>query len=140
MDALGTLGSDLAFAVSFNIATELLAGAKEGGVNEDELVGFVLATTLLFAGLDRLVKLVDTELQSRGWLGKHSDGRGLLDFFGLLLSIARRISMATSAQLLAANSRAMQPLRTARVLSLLSVFAFFVFVEHGANFSRPRAS
>ena len=55
--------------------------------------------------------------------------RSLLDFGHLLVSIAARIGLAISIQLLAASVRAQQPSRLVRTISLTSLAAFFVFVE-----------
>ena len=55
--------------------------------------------------------------------------RSLLDFLHLLASIAARIGLAISIQLLAASVRAQQPSRLVRTISLASLAAFFVFVE-----------
>ena len=51
--ALAGLGSDLAFTISFAIARELLDGANEAGVSQDELVAVVLALGVIFAALPR---------------------------------------------------------------------------------------
>ena len=49
--ALAGLGSDLAFTISFAIARELLDGANESGISQDELVAVVLALGVIFAAL-----------------------------------------------------------------------------------------
>ena len=51
--ALAGLGSDLAFTISFAIARELLDGANESGISQDELVAVVLALGVIFAALPR---------------------------------------------------------------------------------------
>ena len=50
-DALGSLGSDLLFSVSFSIARELLDGAKEANLTEDELISIVLAVSVVLAAV-----------------------------------------------------------------------------------------
>ena len=134
--ALGALGSDLAFSVSFGIANELLAAATEAGVSEDELVAVVLAISVVLAALPRSVKIATRELHERELFGLKKpdpehvpDPGGLAAFTGLLVDIAKRISVSISVQLLAANVRAKQPLRAVRIVSLLSVAVFFLFLE-----------
>lgn len=134
--ALGSLGSDLAFSVSFGIGRELMDGANEAGLTEDELVAAVLALSIVFIALPRTVKLLMEELGRCFSRVSPSDPRaatptehGLLAFVALLVDIARRIAISLSVQLLAANVRAKQPDRAVRVVSLLSVAVFFLFLE-----------
>ena len=131
--ALGSLGSDLAFSVSFGIGRELMDAANEAGLTEDELVASVLALSIVFIALPRTVSMVTNELRlvgvlSRGAKGEPS-GHGILAFMALLVDIARRIAISLSVQLLAANVRAKQPDRAVRIVSLLSVAVFFLFLE-----------
>lgn len=138
--ALGSLGSDLAFSVSFGIGRELMDAANESGMTEDELVAAVLALSIVFIALPRTVKLLTEELGRCCARIMPSGGRittptehGLLAFVGLLVDIARRIAISLSVQLLAANVRAKQPDRAVRVVSLLSVAVFFLFLEATSN-------
>lgn len=140
--ALGSLGSDLAFSVSFGIGRELMDAANEAGMTEDELVAAVLALSIVFIALPRTVKLLAEEagrccsrarilpLEGRA---ATSTEHGLLAFVALLVDIARRIAISLSVQLLAANVRAKQPDRVVRVVSLLSVAVFFLFLEATSN-------
>ena len=66
--ALAGLGSDLAFTISFAIARELLDGANESGISQDELVAVVLETLLSFkrAGADLI--LTYHACDAAGWL------------------------------------------------------------------------
>lgn len=59
--------------------------------------------------------------------------RSLLDFGLLFTSIATRIAFAVTVQLLAASARARQASRGARILSLMGLAVFFVFVESSAE-------
>ena len=140
--ALGALGSDLAFSVSFGIARELLDAATEAGISEDELVAVVLALSVAFAALPRSINVLFRELREREvslFWGlvvftkpdpKHkTEPSGLGAFMKLLIDIAKRISVSISVQLLAANVRTLQPLRAVRIVSLLSVAVFFLFLE-----------
>lgn len=147
--ALGSLGSDLAFSVSFGIGHELMDGANEAGMTEDELVAAVLALSIVFIALPRTVKLMIDEL-GRCFRRAHTapseakpltpTEHGLLAFVALLVDIARRIAISLSVQLLAANVRAKQPDRAVRVVSLLSVAVFFLFLEATSNIGIKVAS
>ena len=54
---------------------------------------------------------------------------GILEFITLLVRMAQRISISICVQLLASNVRSRQPLRSVRVVSLLGVAIFFLFLE-----------
>ena len=133
--ALGSLGSDLAFSVSFGIGNELLEAAREAQMSEDELIASVLVLSIVFAALPRTLRITLSELRS--WrcmkvLAFDKDS-GLAAFATLLVDIARRIAISLSVQLLAANVRAKQPNRAVRVVSLLSVAIFFLFLEASSS-------
>lgn len=133
--ALGSLGSDLAFSVSFGIGNELLEAARDAQMSEDELIASVLILSIVFAALPRTFRLTLRELRSSGWLAKETPKgeSGLGAFMTLLVDIARRIAISLSVQLLAANVRAKQPNRAVRVVSLLSVAVFFLFLEASSS-------
>ena len=135
-DALGALGSDLAFSVSFGIARELLDAAHDAQISDEELIGVVLALSIVLGALPRSLSLAYAEASKSGWIPavnpkgrRASPPSGLLEFVNLLVDIARRISVSISVQLLAANVRAKQPQRSVRIVSLLSVAVFFLFLE-----------
>jgi len=140
--ALGSLGSDLAFSVSFGIGRELLDAAHDAQMSEDELVASVLILSIVMTALPRTFRVATRELRTRGWLGSRAakGGRlfsntesGLVAFVGLLIDIAKRIAISLSVQLLAANVRAKQPNRSVRIVSLLSVAIFFLFLEASSS-------
>jgi hypothetical protein len=185
--ALGSLGSDLAFAVSFAIAGEALGAAQEAQISEDELIGIVLVISVVCSALPRSAMIVLRELEKLGCFGSlggaapapsvqtpapapasaallraigrnpklssdplagkgadkgaRSDGKGeypaeasgLAAFLTLLVSMAQRILISVAVQLLAANVRAKQPLRSVRIVSLLGVSVFFTFVQAGSS-------
>jgi hypothetical protein len=56
-------------------------------------------------------------------------GRGVLSLVCLFITIFKRISISIVVQLLAASVRTDQPLRSVRLLTLLSVAVFFLFLE-----------
>lgn len=70
-----------------------------------------------------------------------SNPASLLQFVELLLGIARRIATSLLVQLVAATAVARQPLRVSRILSLMSVAVFFLFLQSGASTvnTRPTA-
>ena len=157
--ALGSLGSDLAFSVSFGIANELVAAAHEAHLSEDELIGIVLVLTVLLAALpssfasireewEKVRELVLTALLAalpssfasmlKGCMQKQRGGSAdrkqppasaIFEFATLLLNMAQRISLSICVQLVAQNVRSRQPLRSVRVVSLLAVIVFFLFLE-----------
>jgi hypothetical protein len=139
--ALGSLGSDLAFSVSFGIGRELLDAARDAQMSEDELVASVLMLSIVMTALPRTFRSITKELRQRGWLWKptprphtlSTTESGLVAFFGLLVDSAKRIAISLSVQLLAANVRAKQPNRAVRVVSLLSVAIFFLFLEASSS-------
>jgi hypothetical protein len=135
--ALGSLGSDLTFAVSFSIAAELLAAATEAEVAEDELVSAVLVISVMLAALPRTIGIVMRELsrfECCSMLGKmfdtgSVDNAGLAAYLSLVVNVGQRVAVSVAVQLLAANARAKQPLRSVRIISLLSVCIFFIFLS-----------
>ena len=58
---------------------------------------------------------------------------GITEFATLLVGIAQRISVSICVQLLASNVRSRQPLRAVRVVSLLAVAIFFLFLESSSS-------
>tara|TARA_B110001452_G_scaffold192661_1_gene162663 strand:- start:2562 stop:3023 length:462 start_codon:yes stop_codon:yes gene_type:complete len=136
--ALGSLGSDLAFSVSFGIATELLDAANESHLSEEELIAIVLALSVVLAAMPSSFRAVRRELAKvrnteKGTGGTGEDDTqtpsGILEFATLLVRMAQRISISICVQLLSANVRSRQPLRAVRIVSLLAVSIFFLFLE-----------
>jgi hypothetical protein len=136
--ALGSLGSDLAFSVSFGIATELLDAANEAHLSEEELIAIVLALSVVLAAMPSSFRAVRRELAKvrnteKGTGGTTDDAApppsGILEFATLLVRMAQRISISICVQLLSANVRSRQPLRAVRIVSLLAVSIFFLFLE-----------
>jgi len=136
-NALGSLGSDLAFSVSFGIGQELLSAAREEQMSEDELVASVMILSIVFAALPRMFRVATSELRKLGLLDRKpspTDAEtGLLQFVSLLVDISKRIAVSLTVQLLAANVRAKQPNRVVRIVSLLSVAVFFLFLEASSS-------
>jgi hypothetical protein len=134
--ALGSLGSDLAFSVSFGIARELLDSAEDAHLSEEELIGIVLAISVVLTAIPSSFRAVRLELAKMRLItspeeaaGKEKEPSGILEFVTLLVRMAQRISISICVQLLASNVRSRQPLRSVRVVSLLAVAIFFLFLE-----------
>lgn len=112
-------------------------------MSEDELIASVLTLSIVMTALPRTFRSITKEFRQRGWLGAppakgpphalSTTESGLAAFFGLLVDIAKRIAISLSVQLLAANVRAKQPNRAVRVVSLLSVAIFFLFLEASSS-------
>jgi hypothetical protein len=125
--ALAGIGADLSVSVSFVIANELVAAAREQQVGDDELVAmlvaFVFTATSLRVGVERLSRAMSS--------GKASTTarRGVLEFALLLLSIAQRIGLSLCVQVLAFSVRSNEPSRAVRITTLLAAVVFFVFFE-----------
>ena len=137
--ALGSLGSDLAFSVSFNIATELLGSANESHLSEEELIGVVLVLAVVLASIPSAFKSIMSAWKR--WSGRDETGRfstsGFFEFLTLLMRTAQRISVSICVQLLASNVRSRQPLRSVRVVSLLAIAIFFLFLESTSSVGGP---
>ena len=135
--ALGSLASDLAFSVSFGIGQELLSAAREAQMSEVELVASVLILSIVFTALPRTFRVAVSEFRKLGLLDKKpkptDTESGLMQFVALLVDIAKRIAISLSVQLLAANVRAKQTNRAVRIVSLLSVAVFFLFLEASSS-------
>ena len=150
--ALGSLGSDLAFSVSFGIASELLKAASDADLSEEELIGIVLAVSVVLSAVpssvlhcrNELAKILRTVKVDVGNNKPMSDGvgvsrtSGVLEFFSLLVGMAQRISISICVQLLSSNVRSRQPLRSVRVVSLLAVAIFFLFLESTSSVGQGR--
>ena len=149
---LSSLGADLTFSVSWSVARELLDGASDSQLGEDELIGIVLGLSVVLTALPTVIGAVVSEAP-RLWRWALSikpappsappkgptEGSGLLAFLAVFVSIAQRISISLVVQLLAANVRTHQPLRSVRILTLLSVAVFFLFLESTATVGRVTA-
>lgn len=194
--ALTSLGADLTFSVSFSVARELLDGAQEWQLGEDELIFIVLGLSVLLNSLPDAVRalpgilssVVSTAAALRGSVTRGDRGSegasaekanvcrlnvhkavtvrngasgassassassagdaataeasgsspeqerpGVMAFLELFVTIAQRISLSLVVQLLAANVRANQSIRSVRILTLLSVATFFLFLESTAG-------
>ena len=150
LGALTSISSDLAVSVSFQVASELLDAAHETDTREDELIGMVLSVSIGLSALKTLLeyvkrkRLLSAEQQRKDAEAKQDLSKqraserllyekSLLDFALLFVSIMTRIAFAVEVQLVAASARARQTSRGARILSLIGLAVFFVFVESSAG-------
>ena len=138
--ALNTLSGDLAFAVGYAIASELLAVADTQQYSQQELVAMVLGISVLLSSLNGLLQRQRADAAPRSDGPAAAGGGGdakppsialsQLSAFALsLLQLAQRLAQSVAVQLLSSSVRSNSPFVGVRVLSLLSVAVFFVFLE-----------
>jgi len=129
-EALSGLGSDVAFSISFTIATELRDGALASGWRLEELILTVFAVAVLLSvipsALTRIVTFFETNTTSE------PSQKTLLTFMTLLVEMAQRIAITLAIQLVANTAISHEPLRAVRVLTLFSVAVFFLFLQNGS--------
>lgn len=142
--ALSNIGADLSVSISFNVANELIAWGREEQLGDDELVALLVAIVVAVTTAKRGVDKLSTRLKLEA-IKKRDDAvalggndvdekqRGLLEFASLMLSIAQRIALSISVQVLAFSVRLNQSSRLVRITTLLGVVSFFVFFESAAN-------
>lgn len=148
--ALSSLGSDLSFSISFLAANELVAAAKDAQLADVELCAILLLVVVSVSVAKGLVKRrVDDALQRRKVkIGDEIDdgvsesdrsllvekalddeSRTVLEFVLLLLLIVQRIALSLCVQVVAVSVRSNSSSRTVRVISLLSLVLFFLFLD-----------
>ena len=139
--ALSNLGADLSVSISFSVANEFIGAARDSQMGDDELVAVLVTIVVVVTSAKRLVDRLSKWIAS-GAAKKADDGallqheeeqRGLLEFISLMLSIAQRIALSISVQVLAYSVKVNQPSRIVRVTTLLGVVVFFVFFESAAT-------
>jgi len=129
--ALGSLGSDLAFTVSFVTARELLEAGTDSGLRDEEIIAAILALSIVLSSLPKTAAVL---------MPAGIGGDGILAFFQTIVGLSQRIVISLSVQLLAASVRSKTEVRSVRVLSLLSVSVFFLFLEAAANSTTRKSS
>ena len=154
--SISAISSDLSVSVSFVIASELVEAAREDGMRNDELAAVLVAVVVLMTaaksmvgrwqassltngtarvkalathratslGVDDVDAFVKSAVEEAGLR------KGLLAFVSELLSIATRISLSVTIQVLAVSVSATGSSRLLRVGTLLSVVFFFLFFEN----------
>lgn len=148
---LSSLGSDLTFSVSFAIARELRDQAVETDISQVELIAVM---TLLTIALDRAPQALRAIVDSIRYLriayfgykrlsknsNQNASAQKVIDFFRLFVDISRRISASLLVQLVANAISSHEPLRASRIVSLLTITIFFVFLQSGAMVIQAPAS
>ena len=156
--ALSSIGADLSVSISFSVASEFIAAAREAQMGDDELVSILVTIVVGVTSLRGLVDRWNKELTdassvrqyesvkadalSRGLTEESAEAfavktrnngagsqRGFLEFVSLLLSIAQSITLSICVQVLAFSVKANSSTRILRVTTLLGVVVFFVFFE-----------
>ena len=140
-DALSQSSHSLTLSISFAVANELLDAGRDAELGEAELIGIVLAASIVLGTLPSVLSLMRTEVAA-AWAVAHgrkpcaddtNSGTGSFAFLALFVKLSQRITMSICVQLIAANVRVHQPLRSVRVLTLIGVAVFFVFLESTAT-------
>ena len=156
--ALSSIGADLSVSISFSVANEFIAAARESQMGDDELVAvlvtIVVGVTSTRGLFSRWIKELDATSSTRRYESAKTDAlnrglteddaeafavttrnstdgsqRGLLEFMLLLLSIAQSITLSICVQVLAFSVKNNSTTRVLRVTTLLGVVVFFVFFE-----------
>ena len=137
------IGGDLSFTVSYAIANELHNMAIVLGYETYELVMAVFLIILVFAATPTILGLVLTRLSIllcsneithiKKSNPRRGGGRSLLLFFQTLVETARRIATSMLVQIIATSASSKSgAFRIDRILALLSVSVFFVFLQTGS--------
>ena len=164
-EALTTLGSEITFSVAFAIARELRDEAIASNISDVELIAIMTLLTIALNRVPsvteevwtRALELFSRFLKYQPWLEKvmsnansHEHGstkrsdaahakygttKTIGSFFRLFLDIAKRISANLLVQLVANAIVARETQRSARIVSLLTITIFFVFLQSGAMFT-----
>jgi hypothetical protein len=125
--SLGSLSSELSFTVSFFAGSELLAIGNALSVPEDQLTFALILSSVLLSGLPFAVsKLTDTSEAGSALNGQFV---GLVSFLSRLLTIVTRIAGSVLVNVLASQSRVADMSQSIRIVTLLSVSSFFLFLE-----------
>lgn len=154
--SISAISSDLSVSVSFVIANELVEAAREDGMRNDELAAVLVAVVVLITAAKSMVGrwqasslengtyrvkalakqraaslgVVDVDVFVKRAMEEVGSRKGLLAFVSELLSIATRISLSVTIQVLAVSVSATGSSRLLRVGTLLSVVFFFLFFEN----------
>jgi len=143
--AFSALGSDLTVSISFSVALEFVGAAREQQLADDELTAILVAIVIALTSLKSFTDAqIARALAREREIVKRSKGdgddvvvisdgnRGVLEFASLLLSILQRIGLSVAVVALSKSVRAAQVSRWSRILTLLGVVSFFIFLESAA--------
>ena len=162
--SISAISSDLSVSISFVIANELVDAGRDEGLRNDELAAVLVAIVVLVTAAKSMVdsmsesasqqestrvhRLAKAKAEALGLdrgatesfvasaVEEARSRKGILAFISELLSIATRISLSVTIQVLAVSVSATGSSRLLRVGTLLSVVFFFLFFE--AAFVRRR--
>jgi uncharacterized protein YqhQ len=146
--ALSAISSDLAVAISFRLASELMTSEKGSDVAPEEVVSVLLGFAILLVCASAMVASVKERKSSTDSGDRENDERAdgsqrgktdvstgdspstsILDFVSFILSIVLRITFSTLVQVLAsAASEDTATSRLARILTLASLSIYFVWI------------
>ena len=149
LGALSEISADIAVAVSFRLANELMS-SEGGDSSTDELVAVLLGTAVILVATGAVLKMRVDAYKSRSRKPAQETGGAkgsgdsatpsllvpearLLDFIAVIFQILTRITMSTLVQVLAASASQDQvSSRPARILTLTSLALFFVWTGSAA--------
>ena len=127
--AFSSVGSDLAVAVSFKLADELLDTGDDADTSPSELVAVLLALSIALVALSGMVSRARArEIKESG-----PESGSILEFIDLVLSIATRLCFSTTVQVLAATATSRSDEKIVRVVTLCSLSVFFVYISASAE-------
>ena len=143
-ETLSMLGGDLAVSVSFVIANELRELASQHQVSESEIISVLLLLSILLGRVPSLVGVAIQEMRRAFSVPDkpidegHSHGtRGFLAFLVQVAQITQRITTNLLVQLVASTVVLRETNVVYKLLSLLTVAIFFIFVQNAAETSAP---
>lgn len=137
----------MAFAVGYSIAQELIELAQEAQIGTEELVVCVLSVTLLLNSTEAVGRALDGPVSVlkrltcdcfNGAGTAETRPNAVFSFAEEFLMLSKRLSQSIALQLLSSSVRADSSSRSVRIVSLLSVTVFFVFVQRTSNFTQGR--
>ena len=155
-NVLDKVGADLSFSVSYTIASELRDSAISAGVPQDELIALVFLLYLLLMYLPGTLSELwmsagklrgdgydvadEQEEKQQKQEVKQDVYRSVWDFAKEMHSMAQRITLSLAVQLVARSVTMREPQWRVRVLTLMSVAIFFLYIEASAGASETSAA
>ena len=125
---LGLVGAQLSLTVSFTIASELRDAALSAGVHLDELIMLVTAIYLCITRLKNTVKYVAKSMEV-----PNNTNRTTITFLQQLVTSTEEITMSLAVQLVVRSIAARTSILSVRVVGLVAVAIFFLYIKFGAN-------
>ena len=144
-DALTSLGGDLTLSVSFAVAKELNDAATDSELGDTEFIAVLVVLTSILAALPSLVYLghVQTRRVWRYLLGRPAvptdttpHPNSLTGFTALLFNISHSVLLGTTSQVVASKVQKKVPIRGVRIVTLLSIAVFFLFLQSTSSIAR----